>query len=69
MTHTFIVDIAHRLSSTWAFSINHLRMNEEYEEFMRELGKDINDPFNFPLCSYNDKMYSALYAVFCTVDQ
>ena len=65
MTHTFLVDIAHRPSSIWTFSINNLGgMNKEYEEFLRQLGKDINDPFNLPFCSNPEEMYSFVLTVF-----
>lgn len=61
MTHTFLVDIAHRPSSTKTFAYSILgAMGKQYNEFLRELGKDINKPFNLPLCSDPNKMYSVI---------
>lgn len=59
MTHTFLIDIAHRPSSTKAFAYSILgAMNKQYKEFLRELGKDINRPFNLPFCTNPEIMYS-----------
>lgn len=70
MTHTFLVDIAHRPSSTKTFAYSVLgAMNVQYREFLKELKKDINDPFNLPFCSNPKEMYSFVLSVFSqTVD-
>ena len=64
MTHTFLVDIAHRPSPTKIYSQFLGGMGQEYGEFLRELGKSINDPYNLPLCSNPEEMYSFVLSVF-----
>ena len=44
-------------------------MNVQYREFLKELKKDINDPYNLPFCSNPEEMYSFVLSVFSqTVD-
>ena len=65
MTHIFLVDIAHRPSSTKTFAYSNLGgMGIQYNEFLRELGKDINKPFNLPFCTKPEKMYSFVCIVY-----
>lgn len=65
MTHTFLVDIAHHPSSTKTFAYSILgAMNKQYNEFLRELGKDINKPFNLPFCTNPEEMYSFVCIVY-----
>ena len=64
MTHTFLVDIAHRPSPTKFFGQFLGSMKREYGEFLKELGKSINDPYNLPLCSNPEEMYSFVLSVF-----
>ena len=59
MTHTFLVDIAHRPSPTKLYSNRFFRgMDWNYDKFLRDLGKDIKKPYNLPLCSQLRRMYS-----------
>ena len=61
----FLVDIAHRPSSTKTFAYSNLGgMGIQYNEFLRELGKDINKPFNLPFCTKPEKMYSFVCIVY-----
>ncbi|KNB45586.1 glycosyl transferase [Blastocystis sp. subtype 4] len=65
MTHTFLVDIAHRPSPTKLYSNKYFRgMNWVYDGFLRELGKDIKKPYNLPLCSQLPLMYSLHESVY-----
>ena len=64
MTHTFLVDIAHRPSPTKLYSNKFLRgMNWNYDGFLKELGKSIKEPYNLPLCSNPRIMYSRILTV------
>ena len=59
MTHTFLVDIAHRPSSTKLYSNKFFKgMDWNYLKFLQELGKDIRRSYNLPLCQKFRRMYT-----------